>query len=254
MCCVYRPPSANISFWKDFEWSVESVSESNDNIIIVGDLNCDFLKLPKNHICNDILIRYNLQNVISDPTRITVNSQTLIDPIFMSNELKLIESGVLEIDEQISDHRATHISVELNYVFESSYQRQIWLYKNADFEKLNELLLTCNWEELITNALSIDHATINFTNTFMKCVKETIPEKTITIRTKDKPWFDATLRTNIRKRDRLRKKYNKSKRNIDLISYKHQRNYVNNLKKKRAKVDYYDNIETRLLDSNVDNV
>ena len=55
-------------------------------------------------------------------------------------------------------------------------------------------------------------------------------QKSVTIRRRDKPWFDSTLRKNIRTRDRLRKKALNSKKEIDWVNYHMHRNKVNNIK------------------------
>lgn len=52
----------------------------------------------------------------------------------------------------------------------------------------------------------------------------------VLIRQNDKPWFNSELRSNIRLRDRFRKKYFKTKREVDPILFKQQRNKVNNTK------------------------
>ena len=45
----------------------------------------------------------------------------------------------------------------------------------------------------------------------------------------NKPWFNSELRYNIRLRDRLRKRFFKSKSDLDRMSFKRQRNKVNNM-------------------------
>ena len=63
----------------------------------------------------------------------------------------------------------------------------------------------------------------------MKYCKECIPCRKVLIRQNDKPWFNSDLRHNLRIRDRLRKRYFKTKRENDHISFKRQRNKVNNM-------------------------
>ena len=45
-----------------------------------------------------------------------------------------------------------------------------------------------------------------FTTTFLIIAKDCIPTKEIIVRENDKPWFNNTLRQEIRIRDRIRKK------------------------------------------------
>lgn len=52
LCCAYRPPNADNSFWKNIEWSIEKAIELSDKIIILGDLNTIFFNLSNTHIVN----------------------------------------------------------------------------------------------------------------------------------------------------------------------------------------------------------
>ena len=50
---------------------------------------------------------FNLVNIISKPTRITAHSNTLLDPIVISDTMNYIYSDVLKIPSEISDHDAS---------------------------------------------------------------------------------------------------------------------------------------------------
>ena len=49
LCFVYRPPSADSSFWRNFSWSLDKACELSDKIIIVGDINVDLFNTPDTH-------------------------------------------------------------------------------------------------------------------------------------------------------------------------------------------------------------
>ena len=112
LCCVYRPPTTDTTFWKNFSWSLEKSNELSDRIIILGDLNVDFLNIPPSHIIHDILQHNNLTNTIHEPTRITHSTQTLIDPILTSHNLTIAKTGTLHTLHRLSDHKATYISLK----------------------------------------------------------------------------------------------------------------------------------------------
>ena len=76
----------------------------------------------------------------------------------------------------------------------------------------------------------------------MEFCKACIPSRNVLICKNDKPWFTSEIRYNIRLRDRLRKLFLKSGRIFDRLSYKRQRNKVNNMKK-YAKENYINNID-----------
>ena len=67
-------------------------------------------------------------------------------------------------------------------------------------------------------------ACTNFTKAFLDISELCIPNRRVTIRSNDKIWFDSILRKEIRKRDRLRKKYLLIKNDSSKELYKRQRN------------------------------
>ena len=144
LCCIYRPPNSDNTFWTKLSWSLDKVSEYSDKIIIVGDLNVDFFKIPLTHNIREIISTYDLANNISVATR----NRALLDPILTSSEIQSCESGVLGMEQTVSDHSATYISVISNINYRRAYRRKIWIYKNADFTKLNTLIENCNWANI----------------------------------------------------------------------------------------------------------
>lgn len=108
---------------------------------------------------------------------------------------------------------------------------------------------------VICDAEDIDSATLNFSSKLLTLIRECIPEKTVTIRPKDKPWFDSLLGRTVRKRDRLRNLALKYNRETDWIKFRNTtcRNHVYNHMKKHALSNYYDNIEFHLDEAFKDN-
>lgn len=76
-------------------------------------------------------------------------------------------------------------------------------------------------------------------------VDKYIRSKVITIRPKDKPWMNGLIRQNIRKRDRLLKRFSYKKDAFNWERYRRQRNVVVTLIRK-AKKDYNDKINSSL--------
>lgn len=95
-------------------WSIEKAYDESDKIIVVGDLNVDFLNIPHTHLVKDLLSSHFLENTITEPTRVTQNTSTLIDPILVRRDVSFFDSGVLDVHHTISDHKATYIYVKYN--------------------------------------------------------------------------------------------------------------------------------------------
>lgn len=200
LCCIYRPPNSDKSFWDKFSWSLDKVSDISSKFLILGDLNVDFLENSRLYLIRDIMMNYNLTNTIHEATRTTDTTNTLIDPVLKSTDLVSLHSGVINTDDTLSDHKATYIFLKTGIIKSKPYIRNIWDYKNADITKLNTIIENTDWDSIINNAISTDNATKRFTDKCLELVRECIPEKSVTIRPKDKPWFDSDLRTTLRKK------------------------------------------------------
>ena len=79
------------------------------HIILTGDTNTDFLNLTNSQM-KDCLSIFSLRNVLDEPTRVTVNSATLIDPAIVSDTYPVLDSGTIDVDEFINGDKATYIS------------------------------------------------------------------------------------------------------------------------------------------------
>ena len=238
VCCVYRPPNSSDDFWDNFYLSLEQASTQNGHIVVTGDLNVDLLT-NHNHKLIDIMNFVGLHNHVNFPTRFGSTRQSLLDLVLVK-ECSISHTEVIDIDRVISDHNATLVDVHVQINIRQKFKREIWDYKNGNFEKLNTELEELNWNSLLNQANDIDEMCGIFTTKFLELANQNIPRKTITIRPNDKPWFNSELRREIRKRDRLRKKALNKNSLIIYEQYKKQRNYVNNLKKETKQSFYSD--------------
>ena len=91
---IYKPPNIPKSQWK-FELSsiFDAVNMISSDVIFLNDFNCDMMvpnRLPMDsrNLC-DLLDIYNLENLITSPTRITKTSKTLLDLILTNNKKQI---------------------------------------------------------------------------------------------------------------------------------------------------------------------
>ena len=249
LCAVYRPPSTADAFWNNFNMCIEKALDICNKIIIVGDINEDQLNPSNNHL-KDILLINDLSNVITQPTRVIDNSSILTDPIIVTQNFTILDSGVLDVPHNISDHKATYISIPFTNISPSIVTRKIWFYKRGDYNKMNDLIREFNWDVLNTH--STNEACILFTNTITEFMQQCVPSKEVTIRRSDKPWYDSVIRLYSRRRDRQKAKAITTKRTDDWAKYKHLRNKVNNLKT-HAKEKFINNMENIVTEANKSN-
>lgn len=236
----YSPKSYDSVFFNKLNLNIEKALDTSKNIILVGDMNEDLLNSNFRNL-KDILILNSLQNTIIEPTR----QLAILDPIIIPEDMPYLDSCTISVPPFVSDHKATYIILPFLYQCQTSYERLIWIYKNANFTLLKQKISTFDWNCLLNGTL--DEACNMFTNTVLNFVKSCIPSKFITVRPDDKPWYDSEIRHFSRKRDRIKKKA-LSSGNPDIWSrYKHIRNKVNNLKK-HAKELFFNNLELSICD------
>ena len=240
---VYRPENNRVEFWDRLEHSIGTALDSTPHVIITGDLNIDFMG-PLPYKVNNTLLLYNLQNVIDEPTRVTEHSSTCIDPILISDTVAYVETGTVEVTPSISDHHGTYIVLNISTPIYKSFKRNVWVYKNADYESMKNDIAEIDWPSMFDTD-DIDTAVMLFGRKLTDLAKEHIPRKTVTVRPSDRPWFNSDIRREIRTRDRLRKAYRRTHKQSDLTKYKRQRNKVNNMKTK-LKEQYYDSMNESL--------
>ena len=95
----YRPPNATIEYWDNLEDVIENTSEENLDIIIMGDFNHDTLKANIHSPLLRTLTKFNLQNLITEPTSVTNASSKCINLIITNHHAIITDTNVLSVFE-----------------------------------------------------------------------------------------------------------------------------------------------------------
>ena len=112
-------------YWTRLNHAIGVGYQVNDNIVILGDLNSD-LFITNNNTLIETMMLFSLANIISKPTRITGHSNTLLDPIIISDTMNYIYSDVLKIPPEISDHDASVAFLQCPKSVAGSLKREVW--------------------------------------------------------------------------------------------------------------------------------
>ena len=103
---IYRPPEGSKYLPKDFEKHFENLINNitlcSKEIILLRDLNIDYLKKDANRSIKSLMQVNGFSQIINKPTRITESTSTLIDLIYTTN-MKVVKK-VDVILSSISDH------------------------------------------------------------------------------------------------------------------------------------------------------
>ena len=91
---IYRPPNASSEFFDHFEKLIKAIDDENNEMYILGDLNCDMLKTDKDSNFPTKKIKtlyelYQLSQLIDEATRVTMTTSSLIDHI-VTNQRKFL--------------------------------------------------------------------------------------------------------------------------------------------------------------------
>ena len=103
LCVFYRPPSASRASIDELFSQCQVMLACFRHVIICGDLNINLLSdnTSSADFLNTLSI-LNLRQVISDPTRVTCTSKSLIDVCIVDSESPVVSSGTLGFG--FSDH------------------------------------------------------------------------------------------------------------------------------------------------------
>ncbi|MEM6812728.1 MAG: endonuclease/exonuclease/phosphatase family protein, partial [Pseudomonadota bacterium] len=102
----YRPPNTSKFFSKDFDnilnETLRSATDEQKEIILMGDLNVNYLSKSDNKNFKELLSLCGLTQLINVPTRVTQDSKSLIDIIATNNESSIVSTNVFPLS--IGDH------------------------------------------------------------------------------------------------------------------------------------------------------
>ena len=221
-----------------------SMEKEKKELIIGMDHNFDLLKSSEHKKIQyflDMLVNKELFLTITRPTRITRQSATLIDNVFVSLNLhKRYESAILIND--MSDHlptltllRQTKIKNNTPLIFES---RKL---NDTNKKLIKEALHKIDWISKLSGTSCNENYNI-FTNVLKTIMDEISPLKKIRISGKRRyiePWMSRGLEISSRKKDSLCKKpLTSDSTEANIITYKNYRNLYNKTKH-NMKIAYY---------------
>ena len=118
ICTAYRPPNATSSWIDLLEEELSAAQTIGLEIILMGDINIDL------HICSNnkwlhLIQLFNLTQLVTDFTRITSSTATIIDHIYSSNPENIVECFVPLY--AISDHFPVCITRKINHKHAKTY-------------------------------------------------------------------------------------------------------------------------------------
>ncbi|MCG8048840.1 MAG: reverse transcriptase domain-containing protein [Candidatus Thiodiazotropha endolucinida] len=242
----YRPPNSTPLVLTNIDDSIGLALDTGiSDITILGDFNINMLNRQSERKISDICKQYNLTQLIDEPTNFSEFSSSIIDLLFVSNIHSVAVSGVGEpfLMQDIRYHCPIFSIFKFKRQTFKPFTRQIWLYESGNYDDLRQEVSDFDWTSICNENVNV-YAT-NFTQKLLSLVANHIPSKTITVRPRDLPWMNNTIRKQMRKRNRLYKKYKRDNSIDNYNNFKILRNEVICLLRK-SKQNYIDSLALKL--------
>ena len=176
---IYRPPTGNTElFLSCIEKILSDIFKENKLIVVAGDFNIELL-ISNGDRTNflSLMSSFNLKQTIFENTRITPNSESCVDNIFVN--CRYLDTIVINTHK--SDHTAQKIILQLQEPPENKagYKRS-FSQQNKDI--LINMLKDQNWMEVYAaEGCDVNVQWCAFMNTFINIFKHCFPLKLINL-------------------------------------------------------------------------
>ena len=249
----YKPPNCTINYFDLMKESIDrACNTSISDIIITGDFNFNMAQNALNKM-SELILEYNLTQLISEPTHVTEHSSSILDLILVRNKNNVLLSGVADpfIPNQIRYHSPVIVLLKFTRPITRSFKRRVWYFKLADYEKYRLELSERNIYEKTQLTSNIDQNIKDITEAIMQAADKSIPNKIVTIKPSDHPWITCHIKNMIRKRKRTFRQFKKTNINHYWLKYK---TIPNNVVKeiRQSKQQYFDKLDQLLSSENID--
>ena len=239
----YRPPNSPPERFNEFENVIDKIDAESKELYILGDVNCNLLPEASAHISShltDIFDIYGLSQLITEPTRVTPVSKTLIDLCITNSPEKVSNSGVIHLG--ISDHSLVFMTRKVHH--DRFCPRTIEMRQFKHFQK-NKFLSDLDqmpWAnvDLCSDPNDMWH---EWKQMFVSCMDKHAPRKLKRISKKRTPWITKGLLNKMHRRDLIKKKAISSNDHDMWEQFKCARNQANNAIKQAKKRYFSDNLK-----------
>ena len=228
---IYRPPVGSqylkAGFNSEFEESLDSALAEEKEIILMGDLNANYLSRQKcDGLSKDLkaLIKsMGTSQLIKEATRITKNSNTLIDVILSTHPHNIPLQCVIPLG--ISDHSMIGCVRKTNSLKFKSRTIKCRNYSKYDKETFNNDLKSVSFDTVFSCS-NVNNAWSNFKSIFLDICGKHAPLITKKIRGSKCPWLTSEVSKLINTRQYQLRKAKRSGLDEDWSNYRKSRNQV----------------------------
>ena len=200
-----RPPKQS-DFIEKLEESLFKI-RSDSELYLLGDFNICLLRKTSN-LCKTYLSTlrmFGLKQLITDATRVTASSSTLIDHILSNTSENICQFGAISLG--LNDHCMVFATRKV-------VKRQIKLrsLKRYCKEEFVNQLSALNWQDVLSSS-DVSKAWDLFKDLFHLVLDVVAPIKEIRLKQRTEPWMTTDILQNIQERDNWLNKFRKTRGN-----------------------------------------
>ena len=234
---IYRPPNLGITWNEVFEDCIENVLKEEKELYLLGDINRDLLNTQIKRSWSEYMEPFGLNQLVSEATRVTSTSKTLIDHVYSNCSENVTSIHVPKIG--LSDHfpifftRKMHVQPSKGKHYTISYRS----FKNFDESKFFNDLQDVPWD-IIRIFDDTNDILSAWSDLFLEVVDANVPIKQHRVKRKNQPqWITPDLMDAMKTRDRHKSLGNE-------MEYKYWRNKVTAMIRQAKQEKYQTYIET----------
>ena len=237
--CIYRSPTGDFKYFiKQLEVILNKIYKAQTYIILCGDFNINHLvENNRYNQLQSLLASYNLFSTVTFPTRITSNTSTLIDNIYVNVDSSNYK--VSPLTNGLSDHDAQIMEIlNLNHVNPKKHYDLTRKIDNNTILNFINLLSYENWEEVFLDE-NVNLIFNNFLNNYLRIFNASFPIIKRKKHMKPNPWLTSGIKISCATKRYL---YVSNKHNSNPSHKIHYKKYCKILSSviKEAKRMYYD--------------
>ena len=253
--CIYRPPSMSlVTFNKLLCDMFGKILRENKYIYLIGDFNVNILHdvpggLSTQEFKNIFSTNYCFP-LINIPTRVTMNSASLIDNMYSNFPAQgnVCDSGVLKTS--ISDHYAIFCIANNAVVNKTCTQSTRRSFCDRNIANFNIALINTSWDFIYNNA-DMQSLYTSFQRVIDRLINTHFKMESFTTNYKNRhPWLTGPLRSQIKAKNRMYTEAIASGSAELMDKYKKRKNEVLSLLKNTEIMYFSDQMEINKNDLN----
>ena len=228
---MYKNPKTDpVLFKRAFSELFEIISDSHENIVIIGDLNFNMLK---ENMLSNIIPAFSLTNIIKDVTCFKSSQATLIDVMLVTKRRKFLTT--FSLSTGISDfHNLIGGVLRLYKPAPESKKVSVRKLSRINYDQVLIDITKMDLSNAIDSSPDVNSAYDIIHDNLCSLLEKHAPKIQKVIRKNDFHCMSKELKKEILYRNRLRNKYFKFRSNHYLMLYRAQRNKVNAVKRKEV--------------------